>query len=104
MPPRLSDDLKELIIQWYYVELKTMEEIRDLAHCSIGLVYNVICNYRDFGQVRKPTTSRAGRPCTLTDTYGIYTKKTCHANLSTESQMVLLDKIRFYAQDYPCSS
>lgn len=58
MPPRLSDDLKELIIQWYYVELKTMEEIRDLAHCSIGLVYNVIRNYRDFGQVTRTKNSR----------------------------------------------
>jgi len=67
MAPRLSDDLKERIVQWYYEDLKTMEEIRDLSRCSIGLVYNVIRNYRDFGQVRNPFSRRIGGPRTLTD-------------------------------------
>ncbi|KIJ92867.1 hypothetical protein K443DRAFT_13265 [Laccaria amethystina LaAM-08-1] len=41
MPPRLFNNLKEHIIQY------------------LQLVYNVIHNYRDFGQ---PFTSRAGQP------------------------------------------
>jgi len=44
-----------------------MVEIQDPSRCSIGLVYKVICNYRDFGQVRNPFNGRGGRPCTLTD-------------------------------------
>ena len=62
MPLHLSNNLKECIVQWYYIDRMTMEEIRDLAKCSIGLVYNVIRNYRDFGQVRNPFTHRAGQP------------------------------------------
>jgi len=30
------------------VNWSTMEEICDLSKCSIGLVYNIICNYGDF--------------------------------------------------------
>ncbi len=56
MPVRISDDLKERIITWYYTDNKTMEEIRDLARCSIGLISNVIRNYREYGEVRNPFT------------------------------------------------
>ena len=37
MPLRLSDDLKERIILWYYIDQMTMEDIHDLAKCSIGI-------------------------------------------------------------------
>jgi len=67
MPLHLSDDLKERIVQWYYIDQMTMEEICDLTKCSIGLVYNVIRNYRDFGQVRNPFTHCAGQPSALTN-------------------------------------
>ena len=67
MPVRISDDLKERIITWYYTDNKTMEEIRDLARCSIGLISNVIRNYREYGEVRNPFTRRAGRPRSLSD-------------------------------------
>jgi len=63
----LSDILKEHIIQWYYIDQMTMEEICDLAKCSISLVYNIIHNYRDFGQVRNPFTCHAGQPSILTN-------------------------------------
>jgi len=36
---------------YYDIDQSTMEEICDLAKCSIGLVYNVICNYRGFGPI-----------------------------------------------------
>jgi len=34
--------------EYYDIDQSTMEEILDLAKYSIGLVYNVICKYRDF--------------------------------------------------------
>ncbi|KJA21472.1 hypothetical protein HYPSUDRAFT_124138, partial [Hypholoma sublateritium FD-334 SS-4] len=67
MTARLSDDLKEHIIQWYYSDNMTMLEIRDLAQCSVGLVYNVIRNYQEFGQVRNPFAQHAGQPPILTN-------------------------------------
>ena len=60
MGVRISDDLKEHIFHWYYQDDMTMEEIRDLAHCSLGLISKVINNYREFGQVRVPFTQRMG--------------------------------------------
>jgi len=66
MTPRISDDLKERIVQLYYTDGMKMMDIRDLTRCSIGLVYNVIRNYQDFGQVNNPFVHPAGRPCTLT--------------------------------------
>ena len=39
MPLRLSNNLKECIIQWYYIDWMTMDDIHGLAKCSIGLVY-----------------------------------------------------------------
>ena len=59
MAPQVSDDLKECMIYWYYINKKTMEEIRDLSRCSIGLVYKVIRNFQDFGQVVNPFASSA---------------------------------------------
>ena len=59
-----------------------MEDICDLAKCSIGLVYNVICNYRDFGQVRNPFTHRAGWPSSLTNKDLSFLKEILEANPS----------------------
>ncbi|KIM42230.1 hypothetical protein M413DRAFT_10428 [Hebeloma cylindrosporum] len=80
MGVRISDDLKERIIHWYYQDEMTMEEIRDLAHCSLGLIYKVISNYREFGQVRNPFTRRMGRPSTLTEGDLIFLKAILEAN------------------------
>ena len=38
MDVRVSDDIKERIVHWYYQDDMTMEEIRDLAHCSFELI------------------------------------------------------------------
>ena len=66
MPPHLSDDLKEHIIQWNYIDWMTMEEICDLPKCSIGLVYNIIYNYGDFSEVHKnPFIHCAAAPLNL---------------------------------------
>ena len=37
MPLHFSDDLNECIIQWYYIDRMTLEDICDLAKCSIGI-------------------------------------------------------------------
>jgi len=60
MPPHLSEDLKNWITDWYYVQNMTMEEIRDLAGCSIGTVYNTIHNVHDFGVAKNPFNQQAG--------------------------------------------
>jgi transposase len=67
MPPHLSEDLKNRIADWYYTQNMTMEEIKELAGCSIGTVYNIIRNVRDFGVVKNPFNQQAGRPSSLTD-------------------------------------
>jgi len=58
---------KEGIVHWGYQYDMTMEEIRDLAHCSLGFtVYTrFISNYREFGQVRNTLTRRMGLLSTL---------------------------------------
>ena len=80
MGVRISDDLKERIVHWYYQDDMTMEEIRDLAHCSLGLISKVINNYREFGQVRVPFTQWMGRPSTLTDGDLTFLKAILEAN------------------------
>ncbi len=44
-----------------------MEEIRDLARCSIGLISNVLRNYWEYGELQNPFTRRAGCPWILSD-------------------------------------
>jgi len=81
MGVQISDDLKECIVHWYYQDDMTMEEIWDLAHCSLGLIiYKVISNYWEFGQVRIPFTRRMGRPSTLSDGDLIFLKAILEAN------------------------
>jgi len=44
-----------------------MEQIRDLSGCSLGLVYNVIWNYHDFGSVINPFAHHIGHPSSLSE-------------------------------------
>jgi transposase len=65
MPAEMSVDLKQHIIDWYLVDQYTYRQIAGLADCSIGHVSNVMRNFREFGQVKNPfssRTSRTGRP------------------------------------------
>jgi transposase len=55
MPAALSNDLKERIVKWYNVDGLTMKDISSTAECSIGLVSNVLRNYRQYGQVNVHT-------------------------------------------------
>ena len=61
MPVPLSDDLKILIVNWYFEEGLTYREIRDRAQCSIGLISKVLRNHEDFGQVVNSFSKRTGR-------------------------------------------
>jgi transposase len=54
MPAALSNDLKERIVKWYNVDGLMMKDISSTAECSIGLVSNVLRNYRQYGQVNDP--------------------------------------------------
>ncbi|KAJ7933533.1 hypothetical protein B0H13DRAFT_1523075, partial [Mycena leptocephala] len=64
-PSEISSDLKERIVKWYLQDGQTMEEIRDLAGVSLGLVHKTIELHRKYGQVTDPFSKRTGRPPTL---------------------------------------
>jgi len=67
MPLRVSEDLKRRIVYWYNVEDMTMEQICDLSDCSLGLIYNVIRNFRDYGNIINPFARTARRPSLLSN-------------------------------------
>ena len=48
----ISNDFKEQIITWFYTDNKMMEEIRNLARCSIGLISNVSHDYQEYREVQ----------------------------------------------------
>ncbi|PPR05263.1 hypothetical protein CVT26_012410 [Gymnopilus dilepis] len=60
----------------------SMEEIKELAGCSIGTVYNVIDNFRNFGVVHNPLNRPAGRPRLLTDEDTAFLESLLDANPS----------------------
>ena len=82
MSPPVSVDLKSRIIHWYNAEGKTMEQICDLSGCSLGLVYNVIRNCRDFGSVTNPFAHRTGRPFSLSEDNFTFINSLLEANPS----------------------
>ena len=51
----------------------------EVARCSIGLIPNVIGNYREYGEVQNPF---AGRPCSLSDEDTIFIETLIDANPS----------------------
>lgn len=53
--------------EWYFKDGMTMEQIKNLAGCSVGTVYNVINNVRNFGTVYSPLNQPPGRPPSLTN-------------------------------------
>ncbi|KAI0313042.1 hypothetical protein OF83DRAFT_1035350, partial [Amylostereum chailletii] len=65
MPRAISDDVKNLLVTWYYDEKLTESKIAKRACCSIGLVSKVLRLHRQYGQVRNPFSRRTGRPPTL---------------------------------------
>ena len=50
----LSNDLKDMIVIWYYEDQDTMSEIATRARCAIGTVSNVLCVYWEYGEVQDP--------------------------------------------------
>jgi transposase len=65
MPPALSNDLKQRMVNWYYNDQMTMRDIAEQAECSIGLVSTVLRNQREFGMVVNPLKRYTGRPSYL---------------------------------------
>ena len=54
----------------------------EVARCFIGLIPNVIGNYREYGEVQNPFAQRAGRPCSLSDEDTIFIEILIDANPS----------------------
>jgi len=55
MPPQLLEDLKKIIVKWYYKDGLMYRKIRNLEGVSLGLISNTIQNYHDFDrQVKNP--------------------------------------------------
>jgi len=89
MTPPISDDLKQLMVGWYFEEGLTYREICERADCSIGLVYKTIRNFREHSQVNNPFTKRTGRPSTIEDGDMEYISTLLEANL-----LLYLDEIQ----------
>jgi transposase len=80
MPAEMSVDLKRRIIDWYLVDQYTYCQIAGLADCSIGHVSNVMRNFREFGQVKNPFSSRTGRPSQIEEGDIMYLHALLEAN------------------------
>ena len=80
MPAEMSVDLKQRIIDWYLVDQYTYRQIAGLADCSIGHVSNVMRNFREFGQVKNPFSSRTGRPSQIVEGDIVYLHALLEAN------------------------
>lgn len=65
MAPQISQQLRERIVFWRYQQLKTASQIAELTGCSEQTVFNILCFYRDFGQVNNPYKRQKGLPRTL---------------------------------------
>ncbi|KAF7341824.1 Transposase domain-containing protein [Mycena sanguinolenta] len=61
----LAPQLRERIVAWRYEQRKPVDEIAELAGCSESTVYEILRNYRDFGQTNNPYAQRRGRPRAL---------------------------------------
>ena len=89
MTPLISDDLKQLIVAWYFEEGLMYREICKRADCSIGLVYKTIHNFREHGQMNNPFTKRTGRPSAIDDSDIEYISALLEAN-----PLLYLDEIQ----------
>jgi transposase len=95
MPPRLSKDLKSRIVQCQYFEDQlTMRDIATQARCSVGLVHNVLSNFREFGTTVNPFKRYTGRSRYLDEEDMLYLTTLLKANPSLyldELQLKLAD-------------
>ncbi len=58
-----------------------MEQICDLLGCSLGLVYNIIWNYHDFGSVINPFAHHTRCPFSLSEDDFTFINSLLEANL-----------------------
>ena len=61
MAPRLSNELRERIIVWYYYQERSFEDIIELSGRSKNTIYRVLSNFEKFGQATNPHCCPAGR-------------------------------------------
>jgi transposase len=67
MPPRVSDDVKKLIIDFYFDDGKTMDRIAKELRVSIGLVSQTISRWLSYGTFENLFKQKAGAPPILND-------------------------------------
>ena len=82
MPPCLSEDLKSRIVQWYFEDQLTMRDIAAQAQYSVGLVHNVLSNFREFGTAVNPFKCYTGRSRYLDEEDMLYLTTLLKANPS----------------------
>ena len=83
MAPRLSNELRECIIVWYYYQERSFEDIIELSGCSKNTIYRVLSNFEKFGQATNPHCRPAGRKRTLLSTGLMYIQGLLSAPLWT---------------------
>ena len=83
MAPRLSNELRERIIVWYYYQERSFEDIIELSGCSKNTIYRVLSNFEKFGQATNPHCRPAGRKRTLLSTDLMYIQGLLSAPLWT---------------------
>ena len=81
--PRLSNELRERIIVWYYYQERSFEDIIELSGCSKNTIYRVLSNFEKFGQATNPHCRPAGRKRTLLSTDLMYIQGLLSAPLWT---------------------
>src|SRR5882762_6752987 len=82
MAPRISSNLRECIIIWYYDQNQSVEDIIKLTCRSKATIYRILATFEEFGQVTNPHSRLAGRKCTLLSTDLLYILGLLNAQLS----------------------
>lgn len=49
MAPQLTNAVRNLVLYWHFVRQLSIEEIAELAHCSVRMVYNIIEHFEETG-------------------------------------------------------
>jgi len=94
MPPRLSEDLKSRIVQWYFEDQLTMRDIAVQARCYVGLVHNVLRHFREFGTTVNPFKRYTGRSQYMGEEDMLYLTTLLKANPS-----LYLDELQLKLED-----
>lgn len=94
MAPHLSEQLKQLVVQWRLDDGERVEDIALRARCSESTVYETLRTYRLFGTVSNPTVHTRGRRSSF--------EPTDHARIRqyiADNPAAFLDEIQLFIRD-----